>query len=62
MQKSVAVTAGVFMALGLASEAVADAGAEGVAVGSPGFRSGNVTPVPVLGSRCTCRSTCAVFP
>lgn len=57
MQKHVAVTAGVLMALGLASEAVADAGAEGVAVGSPGFWSGNVTRIPVH-----VPVTCAVFP
>lgn len=44
MKKSAAVAAGVITALDMASPAVADSGAEGVAVGSPAFRSGNVTP------------------
>ncbi|MEU8759829.1 chaplin [Streptomyces sp. NPDC048659] len=35
------------MALGAATPAMADAGAEGVAVGSPGVLSGNVVQVPV---------------
>ncbi|WUJ32808.1 chaplin [Streptomyces sp. NBC_00388] len=35
------------MALGAAAPAMADAGAEGAAVGSPGVLSGNVVQVPV---------------
>ncbi|WSV01519.1 chaplin [Streptomyces sp. NBC_01023] len=35
------------MALGAAAPAMADAGAEGAAVGSPGVLSGNVIQVPV---------------
>ncbi|WP_269084361.1 chaplin [Streptomyces sp. 150FB] len=35
------------MAVGFASPAVADAGAEGAAVGSPGVLSGNVIQIPV---------------
>nr|WP_256861112.1 chaplin [Streptomyces tsukubensis] len=35
------------MAMGAASPAFADAGAEGAAVGSPGVLSGNVVQVPV---------------
>ncbi|MCW5251777.1 MULTISPECIES: chaplin ChpD [unclassified Streptomyces] len=47
MKKSAAVVAGAIMALGMATPAFADAGAEGVAVGSPGVLSGNVIQVPV---------------
>ncbi|EHN79116.1 hypothetical protein SMCF_1298 [Streptomyces coelicoflavus ZG0656] len=47
MKKSAAVVAGAIMALGMASPAFADAGAEGAAVGSPGVLSGNVVQVPV---------------
>jgi hypothetical protein len=47
LKKSAAVVAGAIMALGLASPAFADAGAEGAAVGSPGVLSGNVVQVPV---------------
>ncbi|MFE4594157.1 chaplin [Streptomyces laurentii] len=46
--KKVAVAvAGLLMALGAAAPAMADAGAEGVAVGSPGVLSGNVIQVPI---------------
>jgi hypothetical protein len=47
MKKNAAVAAGAIMALDMASPAVADSGAEGVAVGSPGSWSGNVTQIPV---------------
>ncbi|MFI1353121.1 chaplin [Streptomyces sp. NPDC020898] len=47
MKKSVAVIAGVIMALGMASPAFADAEAEGVAAHSPGVLSGNVVQVPI---------------
>ncbi|MFY1676949.1 MULTISPECIES: chaplin ChpD [unclassified Streptomyces] len=47
MKKSAAVVAGAIMALGMASPAFADAGAEGSAVGSPGVLSGNVIQIPV---------------
>ncbi|MFB9351680.1 chaplin family protein [Streptomyces heliomycini] len=39
-------------AMAVAVPAYADAGAEGVAAGSPGVGAGNTTP---SGSRCTCR-------
>ncbi|MFF7359324.1 chaplin family protein [Streptomyces sp. NPDC008125] len=45
--KVAAVAAGTLMALGAAAPAMADAGAEGAAVGSPGVLSGNVIQVPV---------------
>jgi hypothetical protein len=46
--KKVAVAVvGLLMALGAAAPAMADAGAEGVAVGSPGVLSGNVVQVPI---------------
>jgi hypothetical protein len=46
-KKAATITAGLIMAVGFASPAVADAGAEGVAVGSPGVLSGNVIQIPV---------------
>ncbi|MFJ6462632.1 chaplin [Streptomyces sp. NPDC091387] len=45
--KIAAVAAGTLMAMGAAGTAFADAGAEGVAVGSPGVLSGNVIQVPI---------------
>ncbi|AWT43375.1 MULTISPECIES: chaplin [Streptomyces] len=48
MKKSVAVVAGLVLALGgAAAPAFADAGAEGLAAGSPGVLSGNVIQVPI---------------
>ncbi|WP_443058978.1 chaplin [Streptomyces sp. NBC_00388] len=46
-KKAAVLAAGVMMALGAAAPAMADAGAEGAAVGSPGVLSGNVVQVPV---------------
>ncbi|MFI1398419.1 chaplin [Streptomyces sp. NPDC020681] len=46
--KAAAVVAGVIMALGgAAAPAMADAEAEGAAIGSPGILSGNVIQVPI---------------
>ncbi|MFI1868218.1 chaplin [Streptomyces jumonjinensis] len=45
--KKAAVVVGALMALGSAAPAMADAGASGAAVGSPGVLSGNVIQVPV---------------
>ncbi|MEU9063808.1 chaplin [Streptomyces sp. NPDC048430] len=45
--KVAAVAAGTLMALGAAAPAMADAGAGAVAVGSPGFLSGNVVQIPI---------------
>ncbi|MFJ4472332.1 chaplin ChpD [Streptomyces sp. NPDC089424] len=47
MKKSAAVVAGAIMALGMATPAFADSGAEAAAVGSPGVVSGNVVQIPV---------------
>ncbi|WP_313905472.1 chaplin [Streptomyces sp. SLBN-31] len=47
MKKTAAVVAGVIMALGMAAPAFADAEAEGLAIGSPGFLSGNVIQFPI---------------
>ncbi|WP_418958793.1 chaplin [Streptomyces tritici] len=47
VKKAATVVAGLVMALGAASPALADAGAIGAAVGSPGFLSGNVVQVPI---------------
>ncbi|MFF5188220.1 chaplin [Streptomyces sp. NPDC000345] len=48
MKKSAAVVAGLVLALGgAASPAFADAEAHGVAIGSPGFLSGNVIQNPL---------------
>ncbi|CAM5461658.1 chaplin [Streptomyces narbonensis] len=46
-KKVAAVVAGIVMAMGAASPAFADAGAHGVAIGSPGVLSGNVVQVPI---------------
>ncbi|MFE1903463.1 chaplin [Streptomyces gardneri] len=46
-KKAAAVVAGIIMAMGAASPAIADAGADAVAVGSPGVLSGNVVQVPI---------------
>ncbi|OIJ62511.1 chaplin [Streptomyces mangrovisoli] len=47
MKKSAAVVAGLILALGAAAPAMADSGAEGLAVGSPGVLSGNVIQIPI---------------
>ncbi|MEU4272003.1 chaplin [Streptomyces sp. NPDC026092] len=46
-KKAAVVVAGLFMALGAAAPAMADADAYGAAIGSPGVLSGNVVQVPV---------------
>ncbi|MEV6950912.1 chaplin [Streptomyces sp. NPDC051183] len=46
-KKAVVLAAGALMAAGAASPAMADAVADGKAVGSPGVLSGNVLQVPV---------------
>lgn len=46
-KKAATVVAGVLLAVGAAAPAVADAGAQGAAVGSPGVLSGNVVQIPV---------------
>ncbi|MFE2476849.1 chaplin family protein [Streptomyces sp. NPDC059389] len=46
-KKAVVLAAGVLMAAGAASPAMADSVAEGKAIGSPGVLSGNLAQVPV---------------
>ncbi|MFD7323903.1 chaplin [Streptomyces sp. NPDC059875] len=46
-KKAAVVVAGLFMALGAAAPAMADADAYGVAYHSPGVLSGNVVQVPI---------------
>ncbi|WP_236243210.1 chaplin [Streptomyces sp. CC228A] len=46
-KKAAVAVAGIVMAMGAAAPAVADAGAEGAAVGSPGVLSGNVVQIPI---------------
>ncbi|MFJ8657870.1 chaplin [Streptomyces sp. NPDC093795] len=46
-KKAAAVVAGIIMAMGVASPAFADSGAQGLAAGSPGILSGNVVQVPI---------------
>ncbi|MFI8390725.1 chaplin [Streptomyces sp. NPDC085540] len=46
-KKAVVLAAGALMLAGAASPAMADAGAAGQAVGSPGVLSGNLLQVPV---------------
>ncbi|MET9622517.1 MULTISPECIES: chaplin [unclassified Streptomyces] len=46
-KKAAVVFAGLVMALGAASPAMADADAYGAAIGSPGVLSGNVVQIPI---------------
>ncbi|MFI5620773.1 chaplin [Streptomyces sp. NPDC051567] len=46
-KKAVLFAAAALMAVGAASPAMADAGASGAAIGSPGVLSGNVVQIPV---------------
>ncbi|MEU9253834.1 chaplin [Streptomyces sp. NPDC048270] len=46
-EKAVVLAAGVLMAAGAASPALADAGATGRTAGSPGVLSGNTGQVPI---------------
>ncbi|WP_371616307.1 chaplin [Streptomyces sp. NBC_00454] len=46
-KKAVVLAAGILMAAGAASPAMADSVADGKAVGSPGVLSGNLVQVPV---------------
>ncbi|WP_228979578.1 chaplin [Streptomyces sp. DH12] len=46
-KKAAVAVAGLFMAVGAAAPAAADAEANGAAVGSPGVLSGNVVQIPV---------------
>ncbi|KJY44324.1 chaplin [Streptomyces sp. A1547] len=46
-KKAVVLAAGVLMAAGAASPAMADAVADGKAIGSPGVLSGNAVQVPI---------------
>lgn len=46
-KKAATIVAGVLLAVGAAAPAVADAGAQGAAIGSPGVLSGNVVQIPV---------------
>ncbi|MFJ2111497.1 MULTISPECIES: chaplin [unclassified Streptomyces] len=46
-KKAATIVAGLVLALGAAAPAMADAHADGIAVGSPGVLSGNVIQVPV---------------
>ncbi|WP_406183250.1 chaplin [Streptomyces sp. NBC_01006] len=46
-KKAVVLAAGVLMAAGAASPAMADSVADGQAIGSPGVLSGNLVQVPV---------------
>ncbi|MFI1467056.1 chaplin [Streptomyces wuyuanensis] len=47
LRKTTTVLAGLVLAMGMASPALADSGATGVAAGSPGVLSGNVIQIPV---------------
>lgn len=47
LRKTTTVLAGLVLAMGMASPALADSGATGVASGSPGVLSGNVIQIPV---------------
>ncbi|MFD5033728.1 chaplin [Streptomyces sp. NPDC058220] len=46
-KKAATIVAGLMIAVGAAAPAVADAEAKGVAIGSPGFLSGNLHQSPL---------------
>lgn len=46
-RKTATLFAGAVLAMGMASPALADSGAQGAAAGSPGVLSGNVVQVPL---------------
>jgi hypothetical protein len=46
-KKAATIVTGLIMAVGVAAPAMADSGAKGAAIGSPGFLSGNVIQVPI---------------
>jgi hypothetical protein len=60
-KKVATITAGLIMAVGFATPAVADAGANGAAVGSPGVASGNVVQVPIHVPINVCGNTISVI-
>ncbi|WP_326652259.1 MULTISPECIES: chaplin [unclassified Streptomyces] len=60
-KKAAVVVAGVVMALGGAAPAMADAGAEGAAAGSPGILSGNVVQAPIHVPVAACGNTVDVI-
>lgn len=60
-KKVATVAAGVIMALGGAAPAMADAGAQGAAIGSPGVLSGNVILVPLHVPVNACGNTASVI-
>ncbi|WP_323187850.1 chaplin [Streptomyces sp. NBC_01264] len=60
-KKAVVLAAGVLMAAGAASPAMADSDADGTAVGSPGVLSGNVIQVPVHAPLNVCGNTVNVI-
>ncbi|MFD9225202.1 chaplin [Streptomyces sp. NPDC060064] len=60
-KKAAVVVAGIFMAMGSAAPAMADAGADGTAKDSPGVVSGNVIQVPVHVPVNVCGNTISVI-
>ncbi|AVH58648.1 MULTISPECIES: chaplin [Streptomyces] len=61
LKKTAALVAGVITALGMATPAFADTGAEGLATGSPGVLSGNVIQIPVHAPINLCGNTVDVI-
>ncbi|MFF0288010.1 chaplin [Streptomyces sp. NPDC005262] len=59
--KAAAIAAGTLMAIGAATPAFADSGAEGAANNSPGVLSGNVIQVPVHIPVNVCGNTVSVI-
>lgn len=59
--KVAAIAAGTLMAIGAATPAFADTGADGSALNSPGFISGNVIQVPIHVPVNACGNTLSVI-
>lgn len=59
--KVAAIAAGTLMAIGAATPAFADSGADGAANNSPGFISGNVIQVPIHVPVNACGNTLSVI-
>ncbi|MFB6780390.1 MULTISPECIES: chaplin [unclassified Streptomyces] len=59
--KVAAIAAGTLMAIGAATPAFADSGADGYALNSPGLLSGNVIQVPIHVPVNACGNTLSVI-
>jgi hypothetical protein len=61
MKKTAVVVAGLILSLGVAAPAFADAEANGAAIGSPGFLSGNLVQIPIHRQTNFCGNSFGLF-